>query len=119
MGQPLSGIDRSLGYVTRALEVSLLRQQAIQSNLANASTPTYKRMEVKFESLLPKDVTADSFLATRPAVVRDLTPGRADGNNVEFDTEYANLEKNRLQFEALAEIASLRIQGMRNAIQSK
>ncbi|MFN0205557.1 MAG: flagellar basal body rod protein FlgB [Planctomycetota bacterium] len=119
MTQPLSGIDRSLGYVKHALEVSLLRQQAIQSNLANASTPTYKRVEVKFESLLPKDVDAQSFIGTKPAVVRDMSPGRADGNNVEFDVEYANLEKNRLQFEALAEIASLRIQGMRSAIQSK
>jgi flagellar basal-body rod protein FlgB len=119
MSTPVSGIDGALGYVGHAMDVALLRQKAIQSNLANSSTPGYRRLEVKFESLLPPDVTASTFTQVQPVVVRDTSPGRPDGNNVEFDIEYAELEKNRLHFEALAEIANLRIQGIRGAITSK
>jgi flagellar basal-body rod protein FlgB len=111
-------IEASLGVLEHGLRVSMLREKAIQANLANASTPGYQRVEVKFESLLAGDGAAP-FLETQPEVVRDASPGRPDGNNVEFDQEYAAMERNRIYYEALVEVASLRIQGLRQAIQSR
>lgn len=114
-----TGIDASLSPLARALGASILRHQTIQTNLANANTPGFKRSDVQFESLLNDNNLSRGLMSTEPRIVRDMSPGRGDGNNVEFDHEYAALEKNRLQFEALAEIASLRIQGIKSAISSK
>ena len=118
MSANVSPYDRDLGLLEHALRVSMLREKAIQANLANASTPGYERVDVKFESLLPKDADPAAFRATEPQIARDKSPGRADGNNVQFDQEYAAMERNRLYYEALVEAASQQIQNIRSSITS-
>ncbi len=124
MTNPIDGFDRSFGALQHTLGVALMRHRAIQSNLANANTPGYQRVEVKFESLLAerlegRDLDADAIRSVAPRLVRDTSPGRADGNNVALEREYADMERNRLQFEAITEIVSLRIQGLRAAITAR
>ncbi|HKE00451.1 MAG TPA: flagellar basal body rod protein FlgB, partial [Planctomycetota bacterium] len=119
----MNAFERGLAPIARALEAAALRFRTIQSNLAHVSTPGYRRLEVKFESLLSSRTgsatpSADDILAVEPHVVRDESPGRADGNNVSLEHEMAEQERARLQYEALLEVATLRIQGIRNAITS-
>lgn len=115
----MNTIDMPFAALERGMQAALLRQKAIQTNLANATTPGYQRIEVRFESLMPADATLRDIAETEPVVVRDATPGRADGNNVEFDQEYAAMERNRTYYEALLEVASLRFQGLKQVISSK
>jgi flagellar basal-body rod protein FlgB len=119
MTTPVGPFDQSLGALEHAMRVTMLREKAIQTNLANASTPGYQRIDVQFESLLPKEADETAFRAAQPQVKVDKSPGRADGNNVEFDQEYAAMERNRLHYEALVEATSQQIQMLRSAIASK
>lgn len=119
MTTPPVTIQDSFGFLERAIEASMLRHKAIQTNIANTTTPGFKRFEVEFESLIRDDADANAISRTEPNVVRDRSQGRSDGNNVEFEREYADLEKNRMHFEAIAELVNLRIQGLRQVIQSK
>jgi len=117
-------ISRTFGALQRALDAVMMRDRAVRSNLAHLNTPGYKRVEVKFESLLAEKlgkapVDPEAFHQVEPKLVVDKTPGRADGNNVQLEREVADMERNRVHFEALAEITSLRIQGLRSAINSK
>jgi len=124
MPAPVQSFERSFGVLEHALQVSLLRHRTIESNLAHADTPGYKRLEVNFESLLEDRLAGGAvdprvFRSVQPAVVADTSPGKADGNNVELDRESSELEKNRLQYEVLSEIASQRFSGLKQVIQSK
>jgi flagellar basal-body rod protein FlgB len=115
----MNAIDDAFAGLERGMHAALVRQKAIQVNLANATTPGYQRLDVKFESLMPKGATLADVASTEPLVVRDTAPGRSDGNNVEFDQEYAAMERNRAYYEALVEVASLRFQGLKQAISSR
>ncbi|MBI3818432.1 MAG: flagellar biosynthesis protein FlgB [Planctomycetes bacterium] len=119
MPPDITGIGSGFDHLERAMEVAMTRHRVIQTNIANANTPGYRRKEVQFESLLREAGNSNDTLAVEPKIVEDTTPGRSDGNNVLFDREYADLEKNRLQFEAMAEIINSQFQGIRMAIQSK
>jgi flagellar basal-body rod protein FlgB len=120
----MNDFDRLLAPLGHALDVSMLRFHAIRSNLAHVNTPGYRRLEVKFESLLADrlrsgPVSGEALRAVEPRVVRDESPGRPDGNNVTLEREMADHDRARLQYETLLEIASLRIQGLRSAIASR
>lgn len=119
MASGIQPVGDTFATLEKSLQVSMVRHQAIQSNIANTNTPGFRRLVVDFESLIEGPATPQAILKTRPRLVHDTAPGRPDGNNVEFDREYADMEKNRLQFEALMEAINLKIQGLRNAITSK
>jgi len=99
---------------TRALEKSLdgvwLRNKVISNNISNVDTPGFKASKVVFEEALAsalkrerKFPLGDSRLdEVEPVVVQDLsTTMRMDGNNVDIDSEMANLAKNTIQYNAL------------------
>ena len=120
----MNELSRSFGALQKAIDVVFLRDRAIRSNLAHINTPGYKRVDVKFESLLADrlgkgPVDPEALGKAAPQLVVDKSPGRADGNNVQLEREIADLERNRVQFEALAQITTIRIQGIGRAINSK
>lgn len=96
---------------TRALDASTLRHQVISHNLANANTPNYKRQEVLFESQLSnaleqrnRGTGASPVAQVKPQVVAvGGTSARADGNNVNLESEAAALAENTLRYEALSQ----------------
>lgn len=96
---------------TLALEKGLwalsLRQRVIADNLANASTPGFKRGDVSFARELaayldtatgPVPGPSPSFL---PSFYRETgTSSRLDGNNVDVEREMASLLETALLYEA-------------------
>ncbi len=83
-----------LPVLAKALEGVSLRLRASTDNLANASTPGYKRKDVRFEEALTRAVAgserglARRVASVRPRLVTDYRSQlRADGNNVDFDQE--------------------------------
>jgi flagellar basal-body rod protein FlgB len=105
------------------MDVSALRHAAIASNIANVSTPGYKRMQVStdFEEELRTRIEArasSEIAAIDPRTeVDDLSPStRADVNNVQIDQEMLDLSKNNLNFSTLTDFASGSLKQLRVAI---
>ncbi|MBE7559978.1 flagellar basal body rod protein FlgB [bacterium] len=83
-----------LPVLAKGMEGLSLRLTAITDNLANASTPGYKRKEVRFEEALAAAIAgqprglAERVAGVKPVLSADFRSRlRADGNNVDFDQE--------------------------------
>ena len=99
----------------------LVRQQVLANNLANANTPGFKRSDVDFHGALEQafstQPTAQDVSATGFSVVTDRsTTMRADGNNVDVDTEMSNLSENTLDYQSLESVMASRISILKTAI---
>ena len=109
-----------------ALEVAIkgteARQSVLANNLANVNTPNFKRSDVSFQGALASALESangststvdDTELTT---TTDSATSMRADGNNVDVDTESANLAKNQLLFDSVMAIDTKRLHTMDSAI---
>src|SRR5689334_12670281 len=105
----------------RLMSAANLRQRVIADNIANESTPGFKRHVVRFEELLGAELDANSakadFAKIEPRVDTDLaTPAGPDGNNVNLELENASMRENRLLYEAYASILEARTGMIRASI---
>src|SRR4026209_2888858 len=87
--------------VKKMLDATVLRHEAIASNLANIETPNYKRMDVPlaFSTELQRAIAGmrvDQIQSVQPRLEVDATAasGRADGNAVQLESELAALNQN-------------------------
>jgi len=85
----------------KMLDATVLRHEAIASNLANIETPNYKRMDVPltFSAELQRAIAGmkvDQILTLQPRLEVDANAasGRADGNTVQLESELAALNQN-------------------------
>lgn len=90
----------------RLLDASQQRHQVIAGNIANQSTPGYRRKTVVFEELVADALQNDRELDDIGIEILDdnTTPVRADGNNVTPELEHAADQENRLRYETYATI---------------
>jgi flagellar basal-body rod protein FlgB len=110
----------------KLMDAAMLRQTAIASNIANAETPGYKRLDVAsdFATQLRNSVegtgagsTADISSLT-PQLVKDTNTRstRPDGNNVETDSELLAMNKNTVEYDYLTEVVSYNLKQLRMAV---
>lgn len=85
----------------KLMSASAARHDAIASNLANQNVAGYKRQEVQFESLVldALNTGGDPGQVEVQLEVDDLTPGRADGNNVVVEDEVALQRENLIRYQ--------------------
>jgi flagellar basal-body rod protein FlgB len=107
------------------LDAAVLRHQAIASNIANAETPGYKRVD------LAPDFTAQLTAALQrgespaqaaaPRIVEDATATamRPDGNNVQIEKELLQLGRNSSEFNFLAQVVTQDLRSLRVAISGR
>src|SRR5580658_9387944 len=116
------------GYVAakKMLDVSLLRHQAIASNLANVETPNYKRLDVSqsFEAQLRSAVAGQNsteIASLQPSLAVDAASvsGRSDGNTVQLETEMLKLNENTVENTLETQLVSSNLTRMRLAITGK
>ncbi len=107
----------------KLLDVSALRQQAIASNVANAETPGYKRMDVSpaFSQQLKAQMesgNASGVQALRPQLAEDPTARatRPDGNNVEIESELVAMNRNSVEYDYLTQVVSNNLKQLKMAI---
>lgn len=116
----------------KALYASSVRQNVISNNVANVNTPGFKKSAVSFEEqlqaalndkALPMTTTHDRHIALKTAA--DLSPNvhtidnttlRTDGNNVDIDAEMAELAKNSIYYQAVAQQLSRYLSNIKSAI---
>lgn len=122
------------------LDGAYARNQAISNNIANVSTPDYKRKDVSFKSVLNKnldDIQANGNQFKKIGLARTNNSHRTansvseaygqlqkypnsvyrnDGNNVDVDTEMAKLSKNNLYYNTLSQQISSKFSTLKEVI---
>ncbi|MDR1531054.1 MAG: flagellar basal body rod protein FlgB [Clostridiales bacterium] len=95
--------------IETAMQASVLKNDVILNNIANADTPNYKRKDVEFESILRdtlesagKPGGADlSKLKPRVYVADQNYSYRLDGNNVDIETEMVGFYQNSTKYDTM------------------
>ena len=119
-----------INVVDRALDASYLRETVIVNNIANVDTPYYKRKDVNFQDVLDDAIDSAKYKTIDQAVTSintdDLNPieytdaenfsYRIDRNNVDIDTENAELASEQLRYQALIQSANLDFSRFRSVI---
>ena len=108
--------------IKKAMDVCMLRQKIHSLNIANVSTPGYKRRYVVFEELLKKDTKELTLATTHPKHISKVeeqvsprvlidwsTSMRNDGNNVDMEYEVVEMVKNGLRYQVLSRLMSMNI----------
>lgn len=107
----------------KSLNATWARNDVISQNLANVDTPEYKRKDIAFEEFLNDSIDRNRLQGNltdkrhipinnrdiekiEPTLVEDSseTSMRIDGNNVDVDSEMANLAKNQIKYNALIQM---------------
>jgi flagellar basal-body rod protein FlgB len=115
---------RQIDILQRTMDTSLLRQNVIANNIANANTPNFKRGMVNFESRLAYALESEAqeprfqealtnerhirfntpldYRDVRPRRVTDfLTTAKNNGNNVDIEVESMNQLNNQLAYQMM------------------
>lgn len=107
-----------INILDKAADASNLRNELITNNIANVDTPNYKRKDLNFESILQAELAGEKSLNVAvdkankdlsvldPQVFTDNASlsYRVDGNNVDINTEEANLAENQIKYQALIDL---------------
>ena len=102
-----------INVLDRVADASNKRLEIINGNLANVSTPDYKRKDLDFESFLEKELARSGTLNQKIANVNldrldyliytdksDLRY-RLDGNNVDVDVETSYQAQEQIRYSAI------------------
>ena len=107
----------------KMLDATVLRQEAIASNLSNLETPNYKRLDVapSFEAQLSQavkggDAAQIAGLQPHLAVDPSAVSGRSDGNTVTVESEMLKLNQNTFEDALETQLISASLAKMRLAI---
>lgn len=123
-----SGAYNYINVLQSAADASWLRNTIISNNIANVDTPNYKRQDVQFETYLIEQMaggdTMDSYvdgidLSTIDATIYTDNSNlsyRSDGNNVDIDTENAELAKNQIKYNVMTDAISQEFSRLRTAL---
>ncbi|HOK94941.1 MAG TPA: flagellar basal body rod protein FlgB [Anaerohalosphaeraceae bacterium] len=97
----MTKIDTITELLNAGLRAETLRQKAIAGNVANLETPGYRRIDVKFEELLAKALSASDAAdasAVEPQIYQpETTPVQSNGNDVSLEGEVGQMVKNTLR----------------------
>ena len=126
----MNTFTRSIDLLQRAMDATSLRYQVSANNLANSEVPNFKRSTVNFESELKRAFESEKkakngFQLTRtdsrhislnePYDYRNVEPRRvldyattakANGNNVDAETEANNILQIQMQYRLLTQLTS-------------
>ena len=111
----------------KLLDAASLRQEAIATNIANAETAGFRRLDLApdFAVQLKARLASGDFATTsdslHPQLAEDQTARsvRPDGNTVEIERELLAMNRNAVEFDYLSEIVSGNIKQLRMAISGR
>ena len=107
----------------KLMDMTVLRQEAIAANLANAQTPGYKRVDVDgdFESAFKDALQAGRSdqiqrMDAKLAVDKATPVNDATGNTVDIEKEMVHLSENQIQHQLETRMIGGRLARLRMAI---
>ena len=117
------------------LDLASTRHKLVAGNLANISTPGFKSKDIDFHGELNKIVNDKGHLKGKmtnpahlpiggskengPEIIVNNSKSSNGINNVDADTEIANLAQNQIYYSIGAKLLASKFQGLKNAIKSK
>lgn len=122
----MNELDGAFLLPTRVLDWTSARARALSTNLAHASEPGYRRRDVDFADLVKavrdehQNGRAGALAKAAPKIAVDPSaePG-SDGNNVSFEQEQVEIDKNALLHELATTFLNARLNQLRSAISGR
>lgn len=122
-----------INVLDKAADASWLRESTLANNIANATTPDFKRYDVNFQSLLEREMMDTKYNRNLDEKVHNVNLNRLtatsqidmaaesfsyrlDGNNVDIHTENVELASEQLRYQALTDSITQEFSRMRSAI---
>ncbi|OVE77703.1 flagellar basal-body rod protein FlgB [bacterium F16] len=113
-------IDNTSLVLSKMSDLAMERHRVISNNIANASTPGYKRRELSFEGLLGKLLKSGNVEEAKSfkgqISIDEDSPSRMDGNNVSIASETNSLLENTLYHNLLSQALKTKMSIMKAAI---
>lgn len=108
----------------KLLDATVLRHEAVATNVANAETPGFRRLDIApdFGTQLKAQMVAGNFAqhadAIRPQLAEDHAARtvRPDGNTVEIERELMIMNRNAVEYDYLSEIVTHNLKQLKLAI---
>jgi flagellar basal-body rod protein FlgB len=116
-----SGFDPTIGALNTALNLRLMNENLISSNIANADTPGYKAKTMEFEGALRDALGVSGHMSPVATDGKHIAPQATDpvepeiyddpngiesldGNTVDRASEMAKLAENQLLYDSAVEM---------------
>ena len=136
----MNSFTRSIDLLQREMDVTSLRYQVTANNLANSEVPNFKRSTVCFESELKRAFDSEEnarngfhlartddrhiqinvpydYHDVEPRRVLDYTStSKANGNNVDAETEANNILQIQMQYRMLTQLTSFEFEQVNTAM---
>lgn len=119
-----------INVLQKTADATWIRGEAIANNIANATTPGYKRQDVEFEAELEKALNHSKY-KSMDAKVSDLKINRLrprtyidsenysyrlDGNNVDIETENVMMAANQIKYNGLIDCMNQEFKNLQMAM---
>ncbi len=126
-----TGAFNYVNVLEKAADASWIRNSVISNNIANVDTPGYKRKDVNFDQYLQAAVAGGKSLDDDIASIdlEGLTGTtftdygsvsyRLDGNNVDIDTENAELAKNQIKYYTMIDSMTQEFNRLKSVIKAQ
>ncbi|SHO49895.1 flagellar basal body rod protein FlgB [Anaerocolumna xylanovorans] len=124
-----SDLFNYVNILNKAADATWTRGKLLTNNLANVSTPGYKRQDIEFQTYLAgalqqgsgtldRKVAGVDLQSIEPTIYTDNSSlsYRLDGNNVDIDTESANFAENQITHDALLDAMTQEFSRIRIAL---
>lgn len=127
--------DKTTQALSASLKFREMRNEIINSNIANAETPDYKAKRLDFEEALARalDVDGEQSLSTdhkehhnvgnggfnnlEPEIYNDPNGVVAEnGNTVDMETEMARMAENKIMYDATVQLINKKLGMLKYAI---
>lgn len=119
-----------VNVLDKAADSSWKRQTIINNNIANVSTPGYKRQELDFEGLLKQKLNHSKYVDLDSKIEKlelgQLTPEvytdaenysyREDGNNVDIDKENTEMASEQIRYSTLTDSVTQEFSRMQSVL---
>ncbi len=116
-----------INVLQKTADAAWIRNDVISNNIANATTPGYKRQDVAFEDELANALGRSRYKSMDDKVadlkINRLPPRtytdsanfsyRVDGNNVDIETENVTLAANQLKYNGLIDCLDQEFKNLR------
>lgn len=126
-----SNIYNFVNVLDKAADAAWTRNEVISNNIANVSTPNFKRKDVEFEKYLLAELGGANSTTLSKAVANmeldslnatmytdsSVLSYRLDGNNVDIDTENVELASNQLKYQTLVQSIGKEFSMIKSAMQ--
>jgi flagellar basal-body rod protein FlgB len=120
-----------IDVLDKAADANLKRFEALSNNIANATTPNYKRQDVSFENEFKRALAAEGGVASLDQRVKNIDLNRLEGklyvdnagysyrlddNNVDPDAEFVMIAENQVKYNGLMQSLTQEFQNLQSVM---